>query len=125
MFEVTPLLDGRTLVEGTDVKGNAGSTTLWSPSWAAYVQATAQAEALEEFDATVEAFFKPLTDAADALNKVNEPDEWGTVTVGEDVEGKQARTIVLDSDGILLRQLAETDGSKLRWVGNDQLVAIK
>lgn len=124
MFEVTPLLDGRTLVEGTDVKGNEGSTTLWSPSWNAYNLAVAQTAAMQEFDSTVEAFFKPLTDAVDKL-KADDENPWATVSVGEAVEGKQAWTIDLDSEGIILRLLAETDGSKLRWVGDNQLVAVK
>ena len=126
MFEVTQLLDGRTLVEGTDVKGMSGHTVLASPAWDAVVRFRAQDEAMAEFDKTVEEFFKPLTEAADKLAATTTENPWATVTIGENVEGQAAREIELDSDGILLRLLAETDGSMLRWVGDGtQLVAVK
>lgn len=124
MFEVTALLDGRTLVEGSDIKGKDGSTILYSPAWEAVQRFKAQDAAVAEFDAQVVAFFKPLTDAAEKL-QVKETNPWATVTIGEDVEGKQAREVSLDRDGILLRLLAETDGSMLRWVGDNQLVAVQ
>ena len=73
----------------------------------------------------VSEFFKPLTDAADAFNaKLARPTNmWGTVTIGETVEGKTARSFELDEAGIVLRILDETDGSSLRWVNGD-LVAV-
>jgi PAS domain-containing protein len=122
MFEVTSLLDGRTLVEGTDIKGVQGRTVLWSPAWQAVLDYRKQDEAMAEFDKTVEAFFAPLTEAADKLAETT-VNPWGTVTLGENVEGVTAREVQLDSQGVILRLLAETDGSMLRWVGDD-LVAI-
>jgi succinate dehydrogenase flavin-adding protein (antitoxin of CptAB toxin-antitoxin module) len=127
MFEVTQLLDGRTLVEGTDAKGVAGSIVLYSPTWEAVLRFRAEGEAMAEFDATVEAFFAPLTEAADKLEAaaLGTSNPWGTVTVGEDIEGKEAREVHLDQQGILLRLLAETDGAMLRWVSNGtELVAV-
>lgn len=123
MFEVTPLLDGRTLVEGTDIKGVEGRTVLSSPAWQAVLDYRKQDEAMAEFDKTVEAFFAPLTEAADKLAETT-VNPWATVTIGESVEGVTAREVKLDEQGIILRLLAETDGSMLRWVGND-LVAIQ
>jgi hypothetical protein len=32
--------------------------------------------------------------------------------------------VELDSEGVLLRILTETDGSMLRWIGTDTLVAL-
>jgi len=125
MFEVTPLLTGGTMVRGTDVTGAEGSTVLWSDAWTAVLKAKAQAEAMEEFDASVEAFFAPLTEAADKLASINDESEWASVTIGEVVEGKSATIIPLDHDGVLLRLLAETDGSSLRWLDQSTLVAVK
>jgi hypothetical protein len=125
MFEVTPLLTGGTMVRGTDVTGAEGSTVLWSDAWQAVQKAKAQDEAMSEFDASVEAFFAPLTEAADKLASINEPSEWETVTIGEQVEGQTAKVIHLDHDGVLLRLLAETDGSSLRWLDQSTLVAVK
>ena len=125
MFEVTPLLTGGTMVKGTDVTGAEGSTVLWSDAWQAVQMAKAQSEAMAEFDARVEAFFAPLTEAADKLATFNQPSEWETVTIGEKVEGQDVKVIRLDHDGVLLRLLAETDGSQLRWLDASTLVAVQ
>lgn len=125
MFEVTPLLTGGTMVKGTDVTGAEGSTVLWSDAWQAVQMAKAQSEAMAEFDARVEAFFAPLTEAADKLATLNQPSEWETVTIGEKVEGQDVKVIRLDHDGVLLRLLAETDGSQLRWLDAFTLVAVQ
>lgn len=125
MFEVTPLLTGGTMVKGTDVTGAEGSTVLWSDAWQAVQMAKAQSEAMAEFDARVEAFFAPLTEAADKLATLNQPSEWETVTIGEKVEGQDVKVIRLDHDGVLLRLLAETDGSQLRWLDAYTLVAVQ
>lgn len=123
MFEVTELQDGSTLVEGTDSKGVEGQCILHSHAWSAYQHYLSQTAAMEEFDKTVEEFFAPLTAAADKLvEETTNP--WQILTVGEDVEGVEAQKFVLDSDGIILRMLAETDGAQLRWV-NNVLVAVK
>lgn len=124
-FTVTPLVSGGYLVEGQDSKGVEGTTVLHSQSWD-YVQHLRTHEVAEkDFDAIVEEFFAPLTDAAAAFNaKLAGPtNEWGSVTIGETVEGKTARTLDLDEAGIVLRILDETDGSSLRWVSGD-LVAV-
>lgn len=125
MFEVTPLLTGGTMVKGTDVTGAEGSTVLWSDAWQAVQMAKAQSEAMAEFDASVETFFAPLTEAADKLATFNQPSEWETVTIGEKVEGQDVKVIRLDHDGVLLRLLAETDGSQLRWLDAFTLVAVQ
>jgi hypothetical protein len=124
-FSVTPLVSGGYLVEGTDSKGVDGTTVLHSASWDYVQHARAHVTADAEFEASVDKFFKPLIKAADAhaallAGPIN---EWGTVTLGEEVEGKSARNVELDEQGIVLRILDETDGSSLRWVGGD-LVAV-
>lgn len=123
MLEITKLADGRTLVEGTDSRGNEGSTILQSSAWDAVLRARKQIAATEEFDAAVEAFFAPLTEVADRLTE-NPVDDYSIVEIGETVEGSLSRVIELDTDGILLRVLEETDGSGLRWVHGTELVVV-
>lgn len=125
MFEVTPLADGRTLVEGADARGKEGSIALWSPAWTAYQEFLVKTEAMAKFDKTVEDFFAPLVEASEELATATE-DTWAEITVGENVEGVTARTFRLDPAGRILRILAETDGSSLRWINNGtELVAVK
>ena len=126
MLEVTELLNGGWLVEGQDVKGNSGRTVLDSGPWRTYLTMTAHKEAVAEFDATVEEFFAPLTEAANiAAEAVTAPgDDWAMVEIEEAVEGVAGVAIELDSDGVLLRLLAETDHSTLRWVDDSTLVAV-
>jgi hypothetical protein len=124
-FTTVPLVSGGYLVEGQDSAGVSGTTVLRSESWD-FVQSLRNHEvAQEEFDLQVEAFFKPLTEAADAAKaKIAGPaNKWGTVEIGEAVEGKSVRKVDLDESGIILRILDETDGSSLRWVGGS-LVAV-
>lgn len=124
-FSVTPLVSGGHLVEGQDSKGVDGTTVLHSAAWDYVQHLRAHEVADADFEATVEEFFKPLTDAADAHIAALKPasSEFTSVTFGEDIEGKAARTIELDEAGIILNILANTDGSSLRWV-NDTLVAV-
>ena len=124
-FTVTPLVSGGHLVEGQDSKGVDGTTVLHSASWG-YVQHLKIHEVADaEFDATVEAFFAPLTDAAEAHVAALTPasSKFTSVKFGEDVEGKSARTVELDEAGVVLNILDSTDGSSLRWV-NGTLVAV-
>lgn len=124
-FTVTPLVSGGHLVEGQDSKGVEGTTVLTSDSWDYVLHLRAHEVADADFEAAVDKFFAPLTKAADKARALlaGPTNEWGHVTIGEDVEGKSARAIDLDEHGILLRILDETDGSSLRWVADD-LVAV-
>ena len=124
-FTVTPLVSGGYLVEGQDIKGVVDTTVLRSEAWDYVLHLRAHEVADADFDATVRDFFAPLTDAAEAHRQTvaGPRNEWATVTFGEDVEGKQARTLELDESGVVLRILDETDGSSLRWVGGS-LVAV-
>jgi hypothetical protein len=127
MFTITPLMGGGTLVEGTDVTGKEGRTILVSDKWDAVKSVRAHIAANEAFDEVVTEFFKPLTDAAEAAQAIAHPekDDWSTVTIVEGTEGVPAETVRLDMDGIILRLLEETDGSMLRWIGDDTLVAVQ
>ena len=125
MFIVTPLINAQYLVTGTDITGQSGTVVLESEAWDFVKHLRAHEVADAEFDVAVEAFFAPIVDAAaKARATVARPgNQWATVTFGEDVEGSKARTIELDTAGIILRILEETDGSALRWA-NGQLVAV-
>ena len=126
-LSVTPLISGGWLVKGTDTEGNKGSTILTSDRWDYVLHLRNHEVATEEFDRVVEEFFSPLTDAAAKAKALlaGPTNDYGVVTVGEDIEGVQAKHIELDENGILLRILAETDHSTLLWVGDDKLVAIQ
>jgi hypothetical protein len=127
MFTITPLMGGGTLVEGTDVTGKEGRTILVSDKWDMLQSVRAHKEAQSVFDTQVEEFFKPLTDAAEQAVAIAHPqsENWSRVVLTEATEGVKAEVIELDMDGILLRLLEETDGSMLRWIGDDTLVAIQ
>lgn len=127
MFTVTPLMGGGTLVEGSDITGKEGRTILVSDRWDAVKAVRAHNEAQMVFDAAVTEFFQPIVDAAEAAKGIAHPtaEDWSRVVISEGVDGTEAEVINLDMDGILLRLLEETDGSQLRWVGEDTLVAVQ
>jgi len=126
-LSVTPLISGGYLVKGTDNEGTKGSTILTSDRWDLVLHLRNHKVAEEEFDRTVEEFFKPLTDAADKAKATiaGATSEWGKVTIGENVEGSHAQVVDLDEDGIILQILAEGNQNQLLWVGDDKLVAVQ
>jgi len=126
-FTTIPLISGGYLVKGTDAEGTKGTTILTSDRWDAVVHLRTHKVATEEFDQVVKEFFAPLTEAADKAKAhiAGPTNEYGTVTVGEEVEGSRAQSIELDNDGILLRLLHEGKDDLLLWVGDDKLVAIQ
>jgi hypothetical protein len=118
-FTTTPLVNGGYLVEGTDTKGVFGTTILDSNSWDALVHLRTHKLAQEDFDQVVGEFFAPLVEAADKAKSQlkGAAQDWGTVTLGEQVTGHEAEVVQLDSD--------EGHDRLLRWVGDDKLVAIQ
>jgi len=124
-FTTTPLVSGGVLVEGTDSKGNDGTTILRSERWDAVVHIRTHTVATDEFNEMVEEFFKPLTDAADKAKALiaGPTSDWDMVTIKAGTEYEEAQVVHLDEDGILLRLLAEGQHDKLRWVNGDKLVA--
>jgi hypothetical protein len=122
-FSTTRLVNGRVLVRGKDTFGTKGQVTLDSTQWDE-IQADAQySQALDAFDAAVEAFFAPLTDAAKAANEavavVQPHDPIAYVVLDEGVEGveaKPAQLIHLNTDSIVLRLIESGDTDRLVWV---------
>jgi hypothetical protein len=124
-FTVTPLVGGASLVEGTDAAGREGTTVLRSETWNEVVRYQKQVQAVEAFDEKVDEFFAPLLDAAEALKADEDETGWDVVVLKDEVEGvdhdPEVR-IKLDTDGTVLRVLAEGDHDQLRWVGGDLVV---
>jgi hypothetical protein len=122
-FTTRSVVGGGTFVEGTDAVGTQGSTILFDHAWSAYQEHVKHSAALDEYDAAVKAFFAPLVEAAEAV-KADEKKDWASITVEEPTEGKPGKGIHLGPEGVILRIIAETDGSSLRWV-NGQLIALE
>lgn len=123
-FQITPLVSGGYLVEGTDSKGVDGSTILRSDKWDAVKYFRTHDLATAEFNQMVSEFFAPLTEAADKAKALiaGPTKDWGTVILNEGVEGQPTKSVELDEHGILLRLLDEEQVDQLRWV-NGELVA--
>ena len=68
-FTTSRLTGERVLVRGTDVFGTTGSTVLDSSQWTEVNSRKEFSQATDEFDAAVQAFFAPLTEAAEKINK--------------------------------------------------------
>lgn len=124
-FTTVRLVGSQVIVRGTDVFGTNGETVLDSSQWDEINADKAFSQAAEDFDRTVEAFFAPLTEAADKLHKkLEQPtDSVGYVVLQEKVEGTQAQSeqlIKLTPDSVVLRLLEQGDASRLVWV-NDSL----
>jgi hypothetical protein len=123
-FSTQALVGQRVLVRGTDNFGVDGSTVVSSAQWDD-VNAHRQADAAgAEFDAAVEAFFAPLTAAADALkNNVSKPEDSASFVVlhegTEPVVGEEAHVVRLNRDSIILRLIEQGDTSRLVWVDGE------
>lgn len=123
-FTTTKLVDERVLVRGTDVFGTDGKTVLDSSQWSEVNSRKEFSQATDEFDAAVQAFFAPLTKAAEKVNKKMEkqPDAVSYVVLSEEqvgVEAKPGQLIKLTKDSIILRILESGDTDRLAWVGDD------
>lgn len=123
-FTVTALTGDRVLVEGTDTRGKVGSEVLVASYWADHKAQLADKKLHEEFNAKVEAFYQPLTDAADELKAAHETavkvDTSAYVVVQEGVEGvaPQAEAIVrLERGDQIVRLIESGDTDRLVWVG--------
>jgi hypothetical protein len=122
-FTTRSVVGGGTFVEGTDAVGNSGAVILLDHAWSAYQENSKHSVAMEEYDAAVKAFFAPLVEAAEAV-KADVKKDWSSIVIEEAVDGKRGVGINLGPEGVILRIIAETDGSSLRWV-NGQLIALE
>lgn len=123
-FTTQKLVGSRVLVKGADSSGTEGQTILDSTQWDEINSHTAFDKATEAFEAAVESFFAPLTEATEAINKaLNKPnDPLSYVVLHEAVEGTapQAEQLIkLSHDSIVLRLIEQGDHDRLVWVGDE------
>lgn len=125
-FTTTTLVGGGVLVEGTDNAGREGTTILRSETWNEVVKYQQQVAAVEQFDKSVDEFFAPLLAAVDNLKAGEDETGMDVVILKEEIPGVDEEPevrIKLDSEGTVLRVLAEGDHDTLRWV-NGTLVVV-
>ncbi len=123
-FTTMNLTNDRVLVKGSDVHGGHGETILDASQWVELGQRSALRTAQADFDAAVDAFFAPLTEAAEKASKTVErpTDSSAFVVLDEGTEGQQAVAPVIVSltkDSIVLRLIEEGNTDRLVWVGDE------
>lgn len=125
-FTTLALTGDRVLVKGTDGQGTQGETVLDGSEWAEVKANRDHHLAHDEFEAAVEEFFAPITEAAEKLNAGfvrPDTDESSFVVIEEGEEATPGRRPVvfkLSRDSIILRLLEEGGEDRLVWV-NDEL----
>lgn len=126
-FHVQNMIGDQALVSGTDKLGNKGKTIVITHQWDELKARTNFSSAVEDFDAAVQAFFKPLTEAAEKAEqamqrKQQDPTEYVVLTEGtEGVEAQPAEIIQLTRDSIILRLIEEGNTDRLVWVDESTL----
>jgi hypothetical protein len=124
-FTTTTLVNERVLVSGTDQFGAEGKTVLNSAEWTEVNKRKDFDQAKSAFDAAVEEFFAPLTDAADALNNAVAPkptDSMSYVVLTEGNPGTPATQEVLvklSRDSVILRLIESGNYDRLVWVDGE------
>jgi hypothetical protein len=125
-FTIIKLAGDRALVKGRDAVGTYGQQILDAAEWNDFNAHNQHNNAHEAFDAAVEAFFAPLSEAVDALKATAKPkqDPLFFVTVqekSEAVAGTDEVLVRLSHDSAVLRLVEQDpDTARLLWV-NDTL----
>lgn len=124
-FTTRNLTGSRVLVSGTDIDGNTGKVVLDGSQWAELNARDDMSKAEADFASTVEAFFKPLTDAAEQLESAvagTAADGIGYVVIDEGTEGtsyRPKRVVSLTHHSIVLRLIEQGDTDRLLWIGDN------
>ena len=125
-FDLTMLAGGQALVTGSKPKQHC---VLDASLWIQIKQHQARIEAEEVFDATVEEFYKPLTEAAgeyeSRLGQIMKADPAFEYVIQPGAEGteKTSREVYyLDDASAILRMIESGDTSRLIWVGDQILI---
>lgn len=126
-FTITPLADGRYLVEGTDRRDVSGVTTVDGTQWDDIKRRKDVQGAHADFDKAFEAFYAPLVEAAEKLGKAHvvEVDPLSYVVESEAVEatrGQAEQLTKLSRDSIILRAIETGQDDRLVWVNDDLVV---
>ena len=124
-FNLTMLAGDQALVTGSK---KAQRCVLDASQWIQLKQHKARMEAEEVFDATVEEFYKPLTEAAgeyeSRLGQIMKADPAFEYVIQPGAEGteKTSREVYyLNNASAILRMIESGDTSRLIWV-NDQIL---
>jgi len=125
-FTTTPLASNLVLVEGTDVRGNKGQTTVDGTEWNFLADRARIEQAHSAFDDKVEEFFAELTEAAGQLEQAHrvELDPLLFIVEQEESEGhapQAQRTRALQPGTVILRAIEQGHTDRLLWV-NGELV---
>ena len=122
-FNTTGLSGDRVLVTGTDEAGESRKVILDAAEFNTYWTNDLTKKAAEEFDRAVEAFFAPLTDAAEkveaAVKTQHDPAFYVVVQEGTPGTTEQHEILhKLGKDTVVLRMLHEGNTARLLWVGD-------
>lgn len=124
-FTTTALAGDRVLVQGTDFQGTTNKTVLSSREFNDIVRERDHLALHEEFDASVKAFYAPITAAAEALEKAHEVviDPLFFIVEQEGTDGVASKSEVirhLQHDTVVLRLIEQDPATtRLVWVGED------
>jgi len=126
-FTMQTMLGSTAVVSGTDINGNSGSTTVSTAQWDELNGRTNFSKAQADFDAEVEKFFEPLTEAADKATaalagKTQDPIEF--VVLADETKGVKAapaQIVSLSKDSIIIRLIEEGTTDRLVWVNDTTL----
>ena len=125
-FNLTMLAGNQALITGDKSKQRC---VLDASQWIQIKQHQARIEAEEVFDATVEEFYKPLTEAAgeyeSRLGQIMKADPAFEYVIQPGAEGteKTSREVYyLDDASAILRMIESGDTSRLIWVGDQILI---
>jgi hypothetical protein len=123
-FRFTQLAGDRALIQGADGTNTPRQAIVSSKQFTELKANENYEKATGAFDARVEAFFAPLTAAADALKEASKVvrDPAFFIVVDEAVKGsaeKREHIIDLKRDTVILRMIEAGDTSRLIWVGDD------
>lgn len=126
-FTATALANHEYLVEGTDIRGITNTTVVDGSQWDDINERRRIADAHDSFDDQVEAFFAPLTKAADEITRSVQVqvDPLLYVVESEASPGTPEQTEVLtmlEHGSVILRAIEQGDTSRLRWVKDDLVV---
>ena len=125
-FNLTMLAGNQALITGDKSKQRC---VLDASQWIQIKQHQARIEAEEVFDATVEEFYKPLTEAAgeyeSRLGQIMKADpafEYVLQPGAEGTEKTSREVYYLDNASAILRMIESGDTSRLIWVGDQILI---
>ena len=121
-FKYTQTTSNQVVVEGTDSHGVFNRLIVDGEQWTSIKQVEEILLAAQEFDAAVEEFFRPLTDAAPVSEKQS---DFATYTLkqGKDaVEKVLPLQYELTNDSQILRAIDFELFDLLMWVGDNLVV---